>query len=718
MHYLHIYSRRILSFWLLSVLTVSLLLGWAESSKPVRAEVAAVPPKMQVRAGFEGYYKQVSWLPVQVSLNLPEGNPNFDGWVEASFTNFAENTPRYRRSVQLVPPANRTFWVYLPTDNRSLQEIQVRLTNQVGTELDSQNIGIRALSQNELLMGVISDDSSALSYLNGQQLTQPYNRGSALLGSPRYSRTPNNSSFSSSNKPTIRVARISPADLPTEASGWDSLDGLVLSDMSNFNLGDQTLNQDSLTQAAASWLAQGRLLWVAGDSGLRKSGFLADLLPVKVAGPPQNGSFPPELAVLAKTSSPAGNFLVADSSLVPGGSAPVTQNGKPLLAKRDFGLGTSWFIATELKSFTATNGLPIWRYALSDYEPRLAYSDSFRQPSDSYRRWFNEVNPNVKVATLPDTGVIALFLLGYVVLIGPVIYLGLRQSGRRELGWLIAPAIAIIISLSIYFIGMFTAGDPLVISRLSVITTGETASGKMAGGSVGVATIYSNNRVDFRLNTDDQTVSYPFNRNRNNNTFRNSQPDTPDEELLSVQQGPGGGYGKLLMGLTDQRSFMTENSSKTGVGEGIIIQLKANGDELEGTLENRTGLDWVDLGIWKPNGKAYNIPLLKAGEKITLGSNNLLRQSNGLVRTLTGIDTLSFNNFGANPNQNRESYQEQKAAVLSTLLGMDGEALPKNSNRVYLVAWRQTTDNFPLKIENTSATTSDLTLLFQPVTLR
>ncbi len=701
-------------FVFLSLLIASLIASWLLPLGRAGAEVVAAPPKMQVRAGFDSYYKQISWLPVQINLSLPEGNPNFDGWLEASFSNFAENSLRYRRNVQLAAPANRTVWLYLPTDQRNLQEVQVRLSSRDGAELETQNIALRSLSENEFLLGVISEDSASLSYLNGQQLSLPFNRGSALLAAPRY--TSSRTYAGSGTKPTLRVAHLTPADLPPEASGWDSLDGLALSDLSTYNLSDQSFNQDSLGQAASTWLAQGHLLFVAGDSALRRSGFLADLLAVKTAGPPQTGVFPSELDSISGASlSAAGNVLIANSFLLPGATNLADQKGNPLLAKRPFGLGTSWFMGTDLRALPTSNGLQLWRYTLKDYEPRQSYSANFRQPTDAYRRWFSEVSPIAKIATLPDITIIMLVLFAYVIVIGPAAYFGLKQLGKREWGWVVVPAIALGFSLAIYLIGAVTSGDPLSVSRLSVITVGENSNGKMEGGTYSVATVYSNKRVEFRLTTTEQAITLAFSRNRYEGFGRT--PNNIDEQNTVVQQGPGGGYGQILMGLSDQRSFAAEQSNTGGVGEGIIARLRAKGDELEGTLENRTGQDWVDLGIWKPGSKLYNIPLLKAGEKLVLNPSYQNRQTGILSRNLAGAASNGLTTFNYNPGREKETYTEQKAAVLSTLVGAEGEALPKSNERVYLVAWKQTTTNFPLKIENSSVTTNDLTLLFEPLVL-
>ena len=685
------------------------------------ARAARLTPSLTVRAGFDGYYKQDSWLPLQVNLKLPEGNPDFDGWLEASWTNFAPDSARYRRRVQLTPPANRNLWLYLPSDARSLAQVQVRLTDTNEAVVESREITVQALSPTEMLIGVVSDDSNALNNLNGERLTQPFNRNSVLFsdyaspGNQRPAPGPQ-------ARPVTRLAHLSATDLPTEMAGWDGLDGLVLSDLTTVQLGDQTLNQDSLGKAAAGWLAQGRFLVAAGDSTLRRGGFLLDLLPVKVAGLPKTKSFPTSLNQFVRNDQPPTQVLVAQIAPLIGAKQLITQDGQPLVVSRPFGLGTSWFVATDLKALDGTSGLQFWRYLLSSYEPHIGYVESHRQADNSsYQSWANLVNPNNRPPTRPDAGLLALVLVVYSLAVGPGTFLLVRRLKRPGLSWLIVPGLAIGLSLLFWLVGLLAGGESLVVSRLSVITLGETAGGQLSGGTIGLTTLYASSQSRFDLTATEQSVTLPLDPNRSgaSNAFFSTSQSDQDTRFLTVQQGARGGYGSNGLGLNEQRSFALEQNGLAGLSGGIVARLTTRGDELEGTLENQTGTDWADLSVWKPGGQIYNLPILKAGETITLGRQNVAHKYNALVYSLIGLDraTLAGSIRNSTPNR-QESYAGRKAAVLSSLLGRDGEVLARTGDRLYMVAWKQSVTNFGLGVENHGVKTSDLTLLFEPLALR
>ncbi len=710
-------SRRSAWLWRFSLLAVWFILvasPFAEvQARSATALSLAATPKMTARAGFDSYYKQYSWLPVQINLVLGEGSPNFEGWVEASWANFASDATRYRHKVELIAPVNRTVWLYLPTPQRQYTEVQVRLSRADESPVETLGLPVKSLSRDEFLIGVVSDDGSALNYLNGERLSQPFNLANGLLVSG-YS---NRSRTANSKLPTTRIAHLAPTDLPPDGAGWDGLDGLALTDLTAASLGDQSLNQTALSQAAASWLAGGRFLFGAGDGALRRGGPLTNLLPVKTVAPPITRGFPAGLNRYVRNDPPPARLLLAQTSLAPGASAESTSDdGRPVLARRPFGLGTSWFLAGDLRSLPASINFQIWSNALNDYEPRLTYAAAHRQPYDNTRRWASEISPNTKIATILDARLLIFIFVVYVLLVGPVTYLVMRRLDRPELTWLAIPVVAVTVSLLFFLSGVLSSGDNLVLSRTTIVTTGETTEGKLLGGTTNLASIYSNNRVDFQLLASENTQTLPLNYVRNSSYYYNpNSANQPPDPAITVQQGAGGGYGQVTMGLNDQRNFLAEDSTVSGIGEGIVANVRATGDELEGTLENRTGKDWIDLTLWKPGGMLYNIRQIKAGEKISLARNLAERKTGDLIYAITGVYAGGYSYASGSEYS---IYNSQKNSTLLSLLGSDGDALPRGTDRVYLIAWRQATQDFPLRIDNRSLTPVDLTLLFEPMALK
>ena len=151
--------------------------------------------------------------------------------------------------------------------------------------------------------------------------------------------------------------------------------------------------------------------------------------------------------------------------------------------------------------------------------------------------------------------------------------------------------------------------------------------------------------------------------------------------------------------------------------QAIATNLTINGDELEGNLQNQSNSDWQDVSIWKPGGQIYNFDELKAGQKVDLSPAAKVKQSNQLVQSLIGRNP-TYRYSPRVQSSSEETELNQKASILAVLLGNDGETLPKNTDRLYLIAWKQNITDYGLQVGNHPVKTNDLTLLFEPIAIK
>jgi hypothetical protein len=691
--------RRPAQIGILNFFLVLLLLNIGLATLPAQALPASATPTMQVRVGFEGFYKQQAWLPIQVTLSLPENNPNFSGKLEASFGNFGADSLVIQRSVQVPAPGNRTVWLYLPTDNRNLTEVQIRLVDESRKPIAEDSKAIRSIGREDLLVGILSDESNSLSAIVNERFTKPFNAGSSLLNA----RVPGR--VSTATIPVVRVTRLSPTDLPPDVVGWESLDGLAISDSGTFNLADQSYNTAALKNTASTWLAQGRFLFVAGDNTLRRSGFLADMLPVKPAAAPQTRSFPAAFSrFIEQGEAPPARVLLAEITLTPGAKALASEGNLPVLAERDFGLGKSLFLATDFRNLPPLMNRNIWQEALSNYEPRYSHTTEHRQVYEAYRPWGNQLMPPAQLNTLPDISWVFFTLALYVFVIA-ITYFILKKFNRRELGWFIAPLFAVLLTVGLYTAGELTVGDPITLSRLTVIRAGELTNGQLAGSTTALATVYTNRRTDVELDVAEDSNAVPLYLYSPTLALRG----TVRNPIWTYGQGADGGFGRIFMGLSDQRSFVAQRNTTPNLGSGFKMDINKVQTSLSGTLENTTGSDWIDVAVWATDTEVYKIPIVKAGEKIDLTPNLQIKNNEMLSMKLS-----SYNPSFSARRTGTLNYREQQYFVATTLVGDKGEALPSDPNRIFLVAWQlKSGDDFPIKVPNVNATKVDMTVLFQ-----
>jgi hypothetical protein len=699
------------------------------ASVPASSNLNAAGLTMDVKAGFDSFYKEFAWLPIQITLALPAGQSNFQGRVEATFATFGDPNTVYQRNVQLIPPARKTVWLYLKGP-RLARQVQIRLVADNGTEVIAPIAkSISPLSEDNLLLGVVSDDTSALNYLNNEEVGSappvysPFSFGYYYYGGNRSSTT--------NVTPRVSVAHLSLSDLPPAGMGWDSLDGLVFADLNTTSGGEQ----DSLRTAAASWLAQGGALMVAGDSALRHASFLRNFLPVQsgeTVPPPRTVSFN-QLGALQKFTQstsplPSGNITVADTPLSPGSQSLLDQDGKSLLSTRSFGLGRSWFFGPEIRPLRSWDGMTaFWKTVLKDYWPRDNYTTSARKSFDGGYQWSFRLTPSPQVPELPTPWLLGLFLLVYVIMVGPVNYLLLRRIERRELAWITVPVLTVIFTAGCYAVGNFSINTDLVMSRLSIVTLGEGSDGNLSGGTNGLTGIYSNGRVNFNLKVAEEALSFPVFNGETNRLGYSTSATQGQNVPQTILQGPDGGYGRINMGIRAQRNYAFE--SDTPGNDGIHAHLKLVNGNLEGTIENTSGKDWDDISLIQPGGKVVQkIQNLKAGEKRQIKATDRVNNQSNLVQTITG-----FTNFIRNSGPNSANYTNapyipnnsqsrpadlvtQKAMALETYFGPNGEALPTDSGRFYLTAWRKQAA-VPMTIQEHASQNYDLTLLFESLNL-
>jgi hypothetical protein len=108
---------------------------------------------------------------------------------------------------------------------------------------------------------------------------------------------------------------------------------------------------------------------------------------------------------------------------------------------------------------------------------------------------------------LPSIFLLLLFMMGYIVLIGPVNYLFVWRIKRRELAWLTIPAIILLSSAGMYLVGTQLMGRAVTVNQMSV-AFGHMDSDAMRVESL--TTLYSPRRVNYDITMPGGALARPF----------------------------------------------------------------------------------------------------------------------------------------------------------------------------------------------------------------
>ncbi len=398
---------------------------------------------LQVSAGYDGSYRVSHWFPVNVTVS--NDGPDIQGVLEWHFPGMRDNAT-FKRLVDLPRGAQkrlvlnafakdfaRAGEVRLVVDRTPVVEEQVRLT-----PIDAE----------QYVVGVVSSDSALLSSL---------------------------ASMKFNNRTSTTVTHLAPELLPDEALALAGIDALFLHDIITTDL------TPAQRAALELWVSLGGQLVVSGGANAERTvPGLTDLLPITVEG--LTGD-----AALASL----GNMVPRERETLPA-SATVSQVELQPAAQAvdDAGLLVAWrqgagqviFSRFDLSALRAWTGEPaLWS--------RVLESDMRFQPGTLYRwRDDNLVQQVLRFPGMqfPSFGVLLLFILFYVVIIGPLNFLILRRMRRSELAWITVPAIVLLFVGGTYAVGTLIRGNRPRVMQVAIVQGYEHTSRAQATDFIGL----------------------------------------------------------------------------------------------------------------------------------------------------------------------------------------------------------------------------------------
>ena len=263
-------------------------------------------------------------------------------------------------------------------------------------------------------------------------------------------------------------------------------------------------------------------------------------------------------------------------------------NGNPLLYRQPLGEGvivTSTFDLISGSGLDREEELELW-WGLVESEllikrVHIVHANSW----GNYWSYVDSANYFEDI-TPPNIMVYGIIFLGYILLIGPILYLILRRFDRRDIAWILIPITAIVLTVGIMGVGKNRLpGDGIVqiVSNINIIDS-QTALVEGAAAAV----IPKGGSYNFEIIKN--THAIPVIRNRMNLMDTTIKINESGEQMI--------GFNRVEHWTVRNMYF---NNVQKGLGS-IEGTLSLNGNMLKGTLINNTGLDLKDV-------------LLRAGEK-------------------------------------------------------------------------------------------------------
>jgi hypothetical protein len=628
----------------------------AGAASLVRAPAALT---LSVRAGFDGYYKDASWLPVRITV--ANDGPDIKGTLRVSVPRASGGANlMVTRDVDLPTQSRREVFLYIPTES-FLSALQVTLSDGK-TDLATASARVVQAAAGDLIYGVLAGSPSSFNLL-------------------------------SSIKPATGaayVAQLETADLPPVGFAWQTLDVLVVSDV------DTGVFSPEQRTALAEWVAAGGRLIVGGGPTWQKTAAgLGTVLPLAPSGT-QTLTDTSALAAFAAFSAPTGPAVAATGSLAPDAVTLLNAGGLPLLVTRHSGFGQVLFLAVDpsfdpLKNWSGLEGM--YRGLLSGTAQRPNWAAGLRN-------WYSarDAINALPGLQLPSALEILAFLGVYILAVGPINYLILRRFKRRELAWVTIPALVVVFSAGAYFTGYQVRGGQASLHRLAVVQVWPNADQARVDGLVGV---FSPRRTEYDVVFGPGFLARPM----------PLDTGSPSGNSFTVQQSDATVIPAVRLEVGAVEPFVVQGQVPApAFDSSLTLDVNSSQVTLQGQVSNRSDVTLKDavllapggvqrLGNLAPGGAAnVNLPLTGSHATVAAANEVLPAQSSTTAPAATTpsvpsnydstIDDILGNTYYYNDREQFRRYS-LLSAIIDTYSGS------VRGNGVYLVGW---SDQSPLVV--------------------
>jgi hypothetical protein len=465
-----IHAKKILPFLFLLLFSTTL---WAPPALAQEDDEQNAPGlTLSAKAGFDGLYKSQFWLPVQI--NVANNGPAVEGEIRiVTGSTISNDELVYTAPVSLPTQSNKRITLFIAV-NSGTTAYTVDLVDEDGNGVARTRTNTLSMQGfDELIYGVVSPDPGELTFLENV----------------------------SGKRSDAAVAFLDVTDLPTVPAAWNALDVLIFNDVDSGEL-----TADQLT-ALKAWVSTGGQLVITGGPGWQKTtAAFGDILPVNLNGSESADDLPALSGAIGLPFRDAGPYLLAASSLR-SGEMVYHEEGLPILAWHSWGRGAVHFLALDPKLAP-----------LLDWDGSETLFNEIVQHVPDLPLWAVGIQNGYSAGTavgslpslaLPSAGTLMVFLLIYVLAIGPVNYMVLKRLNRRELAWVSIPVLVLFFTITAYITGFQLKGNNIIINQMNV------AYGQVGGEQLRVQSLvglYSPRRASYDLIFPADTAARPFSR--------------------------------------------------------------------------------------------------------------------------------------------------------------------------------------------------------------
>lgn len=486
----------------------------------------AKPPEgieIKVDVGYNGYVALSRINPVIVELDNHSASTNLSGELILEYNGIEYTTP-----LNLPTPSKKRLYLYFPCDAWPPYLLLRIRTKEYSEQIElTENKFFKVLEKGDSSVIVLTKQDGSLGVLNGMPIVR--------LQRDLYA---NPNAVVTSGKVIVSYFDLDEVDVNPKF--FNRADTIVLADI------DYNQVSPLLAEALQACAAGGTS--IVFSLGLNGAGVaqspLAQLCPLQVEGTVQLddlGSFGQKYGFRRNSTA---TFAVG--TLQPGAKVDSWANGYPAIISNTFGGGTISALAFDFTQFPfkQDEGLTgVFSDCALKMEHSAGVDDWFVHPGP-----LDKVLSNLVESKPLAPGFVALFLVAYIVLIGPFNFFLLGKLKRKTLVWVTIPGLIVAFSYIGLFTGYMYRGTDNVISYFQELHIYPNSSFVPYQT---VMLVFTAERTRYELEVPDRSAflyadipnlpdNYQFNPGRATNRMRglaSGKIDNSTQPIISTTQG-------------------------------------------------------------------------------------------------------------------------------------------------------------------------------------
>ena len=461
------------------------------SLMPIRVSASSSSPTLQIRAGFGTYFRVGAWVPLYITLH--NNGPDFNGMLATSnpeglvWQDTFSMVPSsiYQQSVTVPRETQKQVTLYLPiTAQSTTVSIIVQLLDSYGKVIQSQSVLLHQLFPENVFVGLLSDQMNGFDALRNVVL-------------------PNSSD-------SVLVQYLNAQNMPTMEAVLANFNLIVLDTFHTSSLSHEQL------RALYLWVQQGGSLIEVGGPHWQQtlSALPANLLPASIHG---TSALPAGTRLISAgiSTSASSGITISDTLQVPipissamvlGGARTIVSAGDaPLLVQAQSGQGLIYYLAYDpaldpLVHWPETTVL--WRsLIIRSLGAQLLLSNP-PQGLSGYMPFYLAKLQHLLLSNRSPAPWLLLFLFfGYLLMLGPIRWLILHRTERRQWNWRIILGTIVIFTLLNYAVAFYQERASIFSNSFSVIqlTSGSSVAHSTTYHGVYTPFVSANSTIQVQL---------------------------------------------------------------------------------------------------------------------------------------------------------------------------------------------------------------------------